>query len=1556
MSNVVDNTAKISLVVEVADALTNVEKIRNALLKISKTDLGISNITKETARITTEAGKASKSVNEITSKLNQAKKELANYMSKNTAVNLLGNTDAEFVRLKDNLAQALKAKNTYDNLIKELSGKNVSSSKQNEQAITQSVKEETKKRLSYAEQARIKQQEIAREYASGKYNKVYYNSDKDEYRNLNYKNAVFKQDMDLQNIFTYTKAIANLKKQIEMNAYTDKGYNKSAQYTKDLEQLRQLQLEYKKLANDIKNLTQVKKEAKTTNLTPTYEKEIRDMQNAIQSNIRNNANYMGSEAYQKDITHIRQLKDELNKIKSDIKGVDKEVKNVNTTVEKTPKIVKKTSNEFKSYQQELARVEREASRVFHELSGENLNIAKQTELRKELERLTKEYQKLNKESVAFRKQVGVSSSRGFYDLNSNYDYFLAKFRSKITAGIASQIEQFSMNAIPNFVNTMSEYQQNRVNFGQVLPNSLGDNMEFMNKSMRDFISIASDYGASVQDVVEAGRLWGRQYKDVAIIQELVRNSTKLSITDNMSLTEVNKGLEATMQQYNVHLKSAAEAQAVSGKVVDTWAKLADNAVVTASDLAKANEQSAGAAYQAGVGFDYLNAMIATMSGATGKAGAEIGRSIRSMLVSMNTPKAQKFFDELGIATREMGTDGVVRVRSYEKVITELMEKIKTSPKDISKMVLAMSGGKYQYNNVMALLTNFDQFQKNLQSVQTSSGWAEAQVGQQYETISRQTLALQADIQQLVVTLDEAGSSNGIGSLIQSTREFVQVLAQLDPSVIKNTGLIIAMTLGLRTLVSVVSSSAGAIMNLSNATSSFGSVLGAMNNGTLKASQGIKYIGMSCMSTIGMIVGLITVMYTLYGLAEAYYKSANKVQIAREEIKATNDKIAAYNKYLSVLQEANSAEKDNAQSKQDLAIASGELKEAIGEEAYVRVMGSKDIIGAIKAELEALNQRKLVEKQALLNSVQTSIKRTEEERKQVEQRISLMETELNALKESMKQRIALFETTMQSMNVNSKLGRRIFANLFGIGDYENELQNYQYNIENAKARLSELNTSLEADRKKAKELSGDISTLIKGRTGSEVTKDPVKTPTSSTSTSTPAQKAEAIKAQIEANRLQAEYNRLLYDAKTSKTEYETALKKVNQDIKYSLNLQDSINKKTSVYENRLTKLKEEKQKFVDYQNKLIALLDEEMSKNKEVARAIGYSVDGKDIEKLAAIEINKELFQQSKAWNTIITKITAVNSKVAEYNKEIQNTDFSKQEAFLNTLKTVMDNQIAKINNNYDVQSAVAGRLPFDELQQDRIDLARKTEIAEAYKREVERINNEILKIQHNNNEADVSMLQQRLDEERVLYEQAETERINLKRQKELELAQTVENSMTTQFSNMLLQGQSFSNTMKNIWNDLCSYVIKELLRVYVFQQLTNMIMGKPKTADIPNLSLPPIDLSIGGHSHTGSSVGGFPKMHTGGMVEQGRLGVVPKLKNDEVVRTLQVGEEVNSVADRRSNEILATVAMKAIDARNQQPNNINIMAMDARTFAEYMNDNADVLVAVLNKQGALGRK
>lgn len=54
--------------------------------------------------------------------------------------------------------------------------------------------------------------------------------------------------------------------------------------------------------------------------------------------------------------------------------------------------------------------------------------------------------------------------------------------------------------------------------------------------------------------------------------------------------------------------------------------------------------------------------------------------------------------------------------------------------------------------------------------------------------------------------------------------------------------------------------------------------------------------------------------------------------------------------------------------------------------------------------------------------------------------------------------------------------------------------------------------------------------------------------------------------------------------------------------------------------------------------------------------------------------------------------------------------------------------------------------------------------------------------------------------------------------------------------------------------------------------------------------------------------------------------------------------------------MLTAIVWKALDGQNNKPNNFNIFAMDSRSFAEYLNDNADILTAVLAKQGAMGRR
>ena len=88
--------------------------------------------------------------------------------------------------------------------------------------------------------------------------------------------------------------------------------------------------------------------------------------------------------------------------------------------------------------------------------------------------------------------------------------------------------------------------------------------------------------------------------------------------------------------------------------------------------------------------------------------------------------------------------------------------------------------KYQYNNVMALLKGQKEFIKNLETVRSSAGWADEQVGLQQETITRQIAGLKADLEQFVVTMEKIGANKSIANLIKDIRGLISVLNEISP--------------------------------------------------------------------------------------------------------------------------------------------------------------------------------------------------------------------------------------------------------------------------------------------------------------------------------------------------------------------------------------------------------------------------------------------------------------------------------------------------------------------------------------------------------------------------------------------------------------------------------------------------------------------------------------------------------------------------------------------------------------------------------------------------------
>lgn len=114
-------------------------------------------------------------------------------------------------------------------------------------------------------------------------------------------------------------------------------------------------------------------------------------------------------------------------------------------------------------------------------------------------------------------------------------------------------------------------------------------------------------------------------------------------------------------------------------------------------------------------------------------------------------------------------------------------------------------------------------------------------------------------------------------------------------------------------------------------------------------------------------------------------------------------------------------------------------------------------------------------------------------------------------------------------------------------------------------------------------------------------------------------------------------------------------------------------------------------------------------------------------------------------------------------------------------------------------------------------------------------------------------------------------------------------------------------------------------------------------------------------SHSGSIVGVTPLAtryyHSGGNVG---TAVTPFLKSDEVNAVLQTGEEVVSRKDRRSNEIMSEQNKYMADAMERIAGSANtnvtfaIQAIDAKSVAQLLRDNGDVIMNILRQQSAYG--
>ncbi|KAF6626939.1 C40 family peptidase [Paenibacillus sp. EKM208P] len=294
-------------------------------------------------------------------------------------------------------------------------------------------------------------------------------------------------------------------------------------------------------------------------------------------------------------------------------------------------------------------------------------------------------------------------------------------------------------------------------------------MQKVNDQSRQFIQTAHDQGAAINDVIESARLWGRMYKDVGVVQTLVRQSTMLSTVDLVSLEDATKSMESVLAQYGVQLKNTNDAQLYGGRILDSWSKVAHETMAPARDLGAAFERTGKIAQETGVSFDFMNGLISSGMRNTALSGENLGNMWKTVLGTIRTDKAVSEIEKLGVKTKDV-VNGVEEWRKAEEILLDLSIAVIDKNYDLTQSYAAISRGVYQYAKLAASLNPGDILLGTAYSI-GSTGSTLEYLTTQMDTISRKA----AQVKTSFVDIFNTAGNDGLRSMIKTILDITDQL-------------------------------------------------------------------------------------------------------------------------------------------------------------------------------------------------------------------------------------------------------------------------------------------------------------------------------------------------------------------------------------------------------------------------------------------------------------------------------------------------------------------------------------------------------------------------------------------------------------------------------------------------------------------------------------------------------------------------------------------------------------------------------------------------------------
>lgn len=430
-------------------------------------------------------------------------------------------------------------------------------------------------------------------------------------------------------------------------------------------------------------------------------------------------------------------------------------------------------------------------------------------------------------------------------------------------------------------------------------------VETLHKMQDALIDLSVKYGATSQEAIESATLWGRAYKDNETVLTLTQQATKLAIADNFSIVQSNKALESSIMQWGYHIQNAAQAQAVSNMMIDSWTALSHNYTVSANTLVEANRRMAQSAKEVGVSFHSAQALISVMARKTMAEGGEIGNALKSIFGSIHSDKAIGELERIGVQVYKIGESGKKEFRAVDDVLVDLMIHAQTTNENMEGLLKGISGGKFQWNKAGAML-DLKEYLQALEISTSSRGFGDQQVAMQLDTIDKKLKSITAQLEKM--TSGHHLLAEGFKFLLDVILKALQLIDKLNPAVILILG---SLAMGNRLLFKAGQDGQNAFMKIAGWASKAATTIRSLNLTIAKTKMlltGIEQTAGSAgggigrlsaiLGRLGGIIGAIVTVWQIYQLVmDAYKESEEKV------VENLNKEVEVYDEQLRRMEES-----------------------------------------------------------------------------------------------------------------------------------------------------------------------------------------------------------------------------------------------------------------------------------------------------------------------------------------------------------------------------------------------------------------------------------------------------------------------------------------------------------------------------------------------------------------------------------------------------------------------------------------------------------------------------